>query len=49
MSDNESAETFAQIAENKGYQTISFELPEHGERISEKYRCDIMIKTKTTV
>ena len=25
MSDKESAETFAQIAENKGYQTISFE------------------------
>ena len=41
MSDKESAETFAQIAENKGYQTISFDLPEHGERISEKYRCDI--------
>jgi len=41
MSDKKSAESFAQIAENKGYQTISFDLPEHGERISEKYRCDI--------
>ncbi len=41
ISDKESAESFAQIAENKGYQTISFDLPEHGERISEKYRCDI--------
>ena len=29
MSDKESAETFARIAENKGYQTISFDLPEH--------------------
>ena len=35
MSDKESAESFAQIAENKGYQTISFDLPEHGERESE--------------
>ncbi|TCO81808.1 hypothetical protein EV212_1226 [Frisingicoccus caecimuris] len=41
MSDKESAETFAQIAENKGYQTISFDLPEHGERKDENYRCDI--------
>lgn len=41
MSDKESAESFAQIAENKGYQTISFDLPEHGERKGESYRCDI--------
>lgn len=41
MSDKESAESFAQIAENKGYQTISFDLPEHGERESESNRCDI--------
>jgi len=41
MSDKESAETFAQIAESKGYQTISFDLPEHGERKNESYRCDI--------
>lgn len=41
MSDKESAETFAQIAEKKGYQTISFDLPEHGERKDENYRCDI--------
>lgn len=41
MSDKESAESFASIAENKGYQTISFDLPEHGERESENYRCDI--------
>lgn len=41
MSDKESAETFARIAENKGYQTISFDLLEHGERKSENYRWDI--------
>lgn len=41
MSDKESAETFAQIAEGKGYQTISFDLPEHGERKDTDYRCDI--------
>lgn len=41
MSDKESAESFAHIAENKGYQTISFDLPEHGERKDENYRCDI--------
>lgn len=41
MSDKESAETFARIAENKGYQTISFDLLEHGERKDENYRGDI--------
>ena len=41
MSDKETAETFAQIAEGKGYQTISFDLPEHGERKNKSYRCDI--------
>lgn len=41
MSDKESAENFAHIAESKGYQTISFDLPEHGERKNESYRCDI--------
>ena len=41
MSDKGSAESFARIAESKGYQTISFDLPKHGERIDEKYRCNI--------
>ena len=41
MSCKEYAENFAQIAEDKGYQTISFDLPEHGERKDSKYRCDI--------
>lgn len=41
MSNKESAEQFAKIANSKGYQTISFDLPEHGERIDKNYRCDI--------
>ncbi len=41
MSCKESAEAFAQIAEKKGYQTISFDLPQHGERTDSNYRCDI--------
>ena len=31
MSRKEYAENFAAIAETKGYQTLSFDLPEHGE------------------
>ena len=41
MSRKEYAEHFAGIAEEKGYQTISFDLPEHGERTNRAYRCDI--------
>ena len=41
MSSKEAAEDFAKIAEQKGYQTISFDLPQHGERIDESDRCDI--------
>lgn len=41
MSCKEAANDFAMIAEEKGYQTISFDLPEHGERTDKKYRCDI--------
>lgn len=41
MSSKESAERFAKIAEEKGYQTISFDLPGHGERIDEGERCHI--------
>lgn len=37
----EYAEEFAKIAEEKGYQTLSFDLPAHGERKSENRRCDI--------
>ena len=41
MSSKESAEGIASIAEQRGYQTISFDLPEHGERKNEDKRCDI--------
>ena len=41
MSSKESAEKFAEIANQKGYQTISFDLPQHGERQGENDRCDI--------
>lgn len=41
MSDKQSAEKFAEIAESKGYQTLSFDLPGHGERAAEGERCDI--------
>lgn len=40
MSRKEFAESFAAIAETKGYQTLSFDLPEHGERTDSK-RCDV--------
>lgn len=36
----EYAEQFAIIAEEKGYQTLSFDLPEHGERAGSIERCD---------
>ena len=41
MSSKEAAEKFAEIAEEKGYQTISFDLPQHGDRMAEDARCDI--------
>ena len=41
MSSKESAEGIANIAEQRGYQTISFDLPGHGERQNEDKRCDI--------
>lgn len=41
MSGKESAEEFASIAEDKGYQTISFDLPMHGEQTNPEKRCDV--------
>lgn len=41
LSCKEYAEDFALIGETKGYQTLSFDLPEHGERKDANYRCDI--------
>lgn len=40
MSRKEYAESFATIAETKGCQTLSFDLPEHGER-TDSERCDV--------
>ena len=39
MSQKEEAEGFAEIAIRKGYQVLSFDLPEHGERKNKNYRC----------
>lgn len=39
QSRKEEAEHFANIAVKLGYQVLSFDLPEHGERISEPYPC----------
>jgi esterase/lipase len=41
MGSKENAGHFAQIAEDKGFQTLSFDLPEHGERDDHTYRCDV--------
>ena len=41
MSKKESAEEFSRIANSKGYQVISFDLPEHGERIDLDYKCNV--------
>ena len=42
QSRKEYAEPFAIMAERKGFQTVSFDLPEHGERSDNtEYRCDI--------
>lgn len=41
MSCKEYAENFAVIAAQKGFQTLSFDLPRHGERKDEDDACDI--------
>jgi len=41
MSSKESAEGIARIAAEKGMQTLSFDLPQHGQRKDEPTRCDI--------
>ena len=41
MSSKEAAAQLAQIAEEKGCQTISFDLPQHGERQENNERCDV--------
>ena len=37
----EEAEHFARVVTAKGYQVISFDLPEHGERAGEAYPCTV--------
>ena len=41
QSRKEYAEAFAALAEERGYQTLSFDLPRHGERQAEATPCDI--------
>ncbi|MDY4140677.1 MAG: alpha/beta hydrolase [Eubacteriales bacterium] len=41
LSRKEYAEAFATLAEERGYQTLSFDLPRHGEREMEATPCDI--------
>lgn len=37
----EEAESFARVVTAKGYQVVSFDLPEHGERAGEAYPCTV--------
>jgi len=48
MSCKEDAREFAEIAQKKGYQTVSFDLPEHGVRKPSFYKCDIFNCIKDT-
>lgn len=41
MSSKDAAALFAGIAQEKGCQTLSFDLPEHGDRAGKPDRCDI--------
>ncbi|OOM80157.1 alpha/beta hydrolase [Clostridium sp. BL-8] len=41
MSNKESAQEFAEIAVERGYQVLSFDLPEHGERKDTNYKCNV--------
>lgn len=40
MSSKENFTDFSSIAESKGYQVLSFDLPEHGERKTQAYACN---------
>ena len=41
MASKEAARDFARIAEERGFQTVSFDLPGHGERAAENEKCDV--------
>lgn len=51
MSRKEEAREFAEIACSRGYQVVSFDLPEHGERTDPEYKCDIWngVRDLTTI
>ena len=42
MSCKEDAQEFAKIATKRGYQVLSFDLPEHGDRKDESCPCDVL-------
>lgn len=46
MSSKDAAAVFAQLAQEKGYQTLSFDLPQHGDRAEEPERCHIWNGTR---
>lgn len=41
LASKEAAAEVAAIAAEKGYQTVSFDLPQHGDRAGEETRCDV--------
>lgn len=41
LSSKDAAAPFAKIAQERGFQTLSFDLPQHGERWAETQPCDI--------
>lgn len=40
-SNKEEAEAFAHVATDIGFQVLSFDLPEHGEREQDQYKCSV--------
>lgn len=46
MSSKEQAKDFAELAAARGFQTLSFDLPQHGERAGETDCCDIWNGTR---
>lgn len=46
LSSKDAAAVFAQIAQEKGFQVLSFDLPQHGDRAETSERCDIWNGTR---
>ncbi|MBN1601055.1 MAG: hypothetical protein JW915_05565 [Chitinispirillaceae bacterium] len=40
-SNKEETESFAHVATSRSYQVLSFDLPEHGERKMDPYKCSV--------